>query len=488
MDILVKMYSSNWETYKNFYKRAVKMAFLKDNINVSFKDIHSELIEIPGNTIQKQRHGNTPHSRTLRVYSDGQIKYVIGISNTNFDEDKRIEAEETGSKYKYGVHNYHSNTYLNQGMNKIMDTYLDEKQVNDNVKLYFYLLDTDHSYASNFSNLLNYRKLATIGIDVLNIDDIKKSGWKDIEFDYKEGVDISYSSFNKFLNDMAFVSARNTGNIPAYVKCIEKEVEDKDGNITPLITKYIYVFKGLGAEAYDCFLTMWTLIVLAKKEKKNLEFLFAPEKYNFRLGQEHPRFTQNIPSTVTNVFQRLGITVEYESTDEVLQELEREKNQYEQAKSKGNLRNQELFRNSLRAKGLQTKCYLCGCDVESILEAAHLWGVAEIKKATAHTINKAIKEPAMNGVIDQDSKYAEEIFYKRYMLANSGHNGVWLCSNHHGMFDKHHFVFDSEDGKLLVTTSDQNSINYLDATVKHNCLEASVLTPQTKTFLKYANE
>lgn len=61
------------------------------------------------------------------------------------------------------------------------------------------------------------------------------------------------------------------------------------------------------------------------------------------------------------------------------QQINREINQYEISKLKGTIRNQELFKNNLRKKGIQTKCYLCGCEIESILEAAHLWGVAEIK-------------------------------------------------------------------------------------------------------------
>lgn len=185
------------------------------------------------------------------------------------------------------------------------------------------------------------------------------------------------------------------------------------------------------------------------------------------------------------MFCKIGIDVEYESTDEVLQQLERERSQYEKAKSEGRLRNQELFRNNLRAKGIQTKCYLCGCEVESILQAAHLWGVAQIKKASPHKINQAVRDEAMIDVIDSDSKYANEMFYKRYMLANSGSNGVWLCSNHHGMFDAHHFVFNCETGKVLLTT-DALGESYFKALTKNDTLPKEVLTPQTKAFLKYA--
>lgn len=483
MKIVAKIFSSNWETYKQFYKRAVKLAYKDVGITISTQDIDYELEVIPGDTIQKQRHGSTKHSRTIRVYEDGVVRFVIGITNTNYDEDKRIEAENTSAKYVYGVPNFHSNTYLNQGINKILECYFECKEENADVRMYFYLLDHEQSYCSNLSNILTYRKLATIGFPVLNINEVDFSEWKDLGFYYSEGESIAYTSFNKFCNDMAYVASRNKGNVPAYVKCIESESNEADD--APLIDKYIYTFKGLGAEAYDCFLIMWTLIILAKREHKHLEFLFAPEKYGFRLGQEHPRFTQDIPMTITDLFRKIGIEVEYESTDEVLQQLEREQSQYEKAKSEGRLRNQELFRNNLRAKGIQTKCYLCGCEVESILQAAHLWGVAQIKKASPHKINQAVRDEAMIDVIDSDSKYANEMFYKRYMLANSGSNGVWLCSNHHGMFDAHHFVFNCETGKVLLTT-DALGESYFKALTKNDTLPKEVLTPQTKAFLKYA--
>lgn len=35
MDILVKMYSSNWETYKKYYKKATVLAFAQDGIEIS---------------------------------------------------------------------------------------------------------------------------------------------------------------------------------------------------------------------------------------------------------------------------------------------------------------------------------------------------------------------------------------------------------------------------------------------------------------------
>lgn len=491
------IFTSNWETYKSFYKDAIILAYSKDGENVLAEHIGLKLIKLPGETIQSQRAPSSEHSRTICVYENDVIKYIIGISNTGYDDDKRLEVQTRGGKYKYGNNNYHSNTYLCQGINKIFSLYYTKKKENVNIKLFFYLLDTKPekkmSYVSNFSNILTYRELATIGFEILNIDDVDFSKCSEIGFKYSKGSSIAYTSFNKFLNDMAYISHKSNVNSPAYIKCVEDyDIESEDNNfndqMSSQITKYIYTFKTLGAQSYDCFLAMWTLIVLAERENKKIEFLFASEKYNFRIGQTNAKLTDDFPNSITSLFTLIGIDVHYETSEEVLQQLDREKEQYEIAKSKLILRNQELFRNNLRAKGIATKCCLCGCEVESILQAAHLWGVAQIKSANIEVIDSALKEPSMSDLIDVESGHHNEEFYKRYMLANSGDNGVWLCSNHHGLLDRHYFSFNSDNGTVIIDISKEpEAIEYIENLTPNKQLTDDILTDKTKTFIKYSN-
>lgn len=498
-NIVAQIFSSNWETYKEFYQDAVVMAYAKDSIAVSRDSITYKLVRLAGGTIQSQRSPSSVHSRTISVYEDGTLRYIIGISNTGYDEDKRIEAQTIGGKYKYGNDDWHSNTFLCQGINKIFSLYYTERKKNPHLKLFFYLLDTKgtkkKSYTSNWSNILTYRELATIGFDVLNIEDIDFSDWSKVGFVYTKGGNIAYTSFNKFLNDMAYISHKSHSNSPAYIKCIEdydiaKEATDitEEYSTTNKITKYIYTFKTLGAQSYDCFLAMWTLIKLANKENKKIEFLFSKEKYNWRKGQKNAKLTEDFPSTITTLFALIGIDVHYETSEEVLQQLNREKEQYETAKKNHTLRNQELFRNNIRAKGIQTKCYLCGCEIESILQAAHLWGVAQIKSANRKMIGSALKEPALVDLLDKGAEHYHEDFYRRYMLANSGDNGVWLCSNHHGLFDRHYFCFDSETGTVIIdSTKGPEAVEFIKKLTTTTKLTDDVLTPRTKTFIRISS-
>lgn len=476
MRIEACIYSNNWLTYKSFYKDAIISAYLKEGITISSKDISPNLVDLPGLTIQAQRNPSSEYSRSIMVYEvdlngTKMLKYIIGVSNTGYDEDKRSE----GGKYVYGGDGFHSNTYMCQGINKIIERYYRERVKYPKVKLYFYLLDTkgkkSKSYVNSLSNILVYRLLYTIGFEIININDIDFSKWSQIESKFTH---LKYSSFNKLVNDITFISRKNKRNKPSYIK----SYKDEEGE-----EKYVYTFKVLGANSYDAFLQIWALSILAKRENKKLEFLFAPEIYNFRLGQSNVSMTTDFPGPIKRLLAVIGIDVIYDTSTEIRQQLNREIAQFETAKENKNLRNQEYFKNNLREKGLLVKCCLCGCEVDSILEAAHLWGVAEINSASDDMINEMFE--ICN--IDYDkSIYKDDVFFKKYLLANSGDNGVWLCRNHHGLFDRNHFVFDENNGSLIMQ-SDTDVNEYVDSTSTVKFLPSDILTEETKVFLKYAN-
>lgn len=495
MEIVARIFNCNYETYKKFYKDAIKRAYKKDHVDIEPDKIKVLIEELPGETIQSQRSVEK-HNRSISVFENNKLKYIIGFSNTNFDEDKKKEVEIVGGKYVYGKDGYHSNTYLFQGLNKVFEYYYDAKNSGEDVKLYFYLLDTNTTYANNLSNLMNYRKLATIGFDILNLDEISFKEYEKLGFSMEEAHDdIKYISFNKFANDILYLSKKNIGNVPSYLKCIDenyditKDEVNEDGVHIISTQKYIYTFKTLSAEGYDSFFTMWTLIILAKNENKDLEFLFGTQLYNLNEGEENYKQSTGFTGPVLKLIKKANLDIHYETSEEILHQFEREKNQYEKAKSNNILRNQELFKNNIRQKGIQTKCYLCGCEIEHILEAAHLWGVGNIKNATSEEINTIISKPEMRGLIGNNNEHRNELFYKKYVLANSGDNGVWLCSNHHGLFDSNYYCFDSESGKILIKldASEESKI-FFDLITYNDKLPDEVLTPRTRTFLSKRQE
>lgn len=482
--IKAQVYSCNKLTYKNVYKDVVKRAFLKDGIAIDENNVFLQVIDLSeGGTkeIQQQRSPSGEHCRVIQVTEDDEPLYLIGLSNTNFDEDIRLERMKTCRKNVYGKDNYHANTYIIQGINKIFTRYFELKEKYPKIKLFFYLLDINQSYPHNKFNLFTYRELSTLGFDILNIDQIDFSQFYEYGFRPNSKLtNIAYSSFNKLMNDKLAISARNTGNIPAYLQCVETEAPD--GTITT--EKYIYKFKSLGAQSYDSCITMWTLDKLAKKENKQLEFLLTLEHYGFRKNNSNVKITNDLTKPVKELLSLIGVSIDYETDDEILQERNRMLSAFEKAKKNNDLRNQTLFRNNLRKKGMQTKCAICGCDIENILEAAHIWGVSQIKDENGRTINKVLEIDCMHDLIDFTSPYANDMFYKKYVLANSGDNGIWLCSNHHGMFDDNLFCFDSDYGKIIIRSEDYEKIRQqLLVDEKSIFLSEEVLTEKTKVFL-----
>lgn len=348
----------------------------------------------------------------------------------------------------------------------------------------FYALDLEDSHPHNNTNIMLYRKLATIGFRLLNLDSIQN-------ISSKRKAHMEYPSLNSFVNNILDVSSRNKSNMPAYIKVIDNNfdiLDDEDDNGNNSDEKYIYTFKSLGAQAYDAFLTIWTLVVLARRENKTLEFKFAEEKYNFA-DPEHLKTTTKLMSTIESALQNAGITIEYETTEEVLQQEERERVQYQKAKDNASLRNQELFKNNMRAKGMPTRCRLCGCEVEEILEAAHIWGVSDIKNTRHSEIKKTAAHQDMIELFDEDieSFTQDDDFYLRYKMANSGDNGIWLCKNHHGMFERHFYCFDTKDGKVLINIEkmpDDSPIKeFFDLITIEQQLEKAILTDRTKLFI-----
>lgn len=91
------------------------------------------------------------------------------------------------------------------------------------------------------------------------------------------------------------------------------------------------------------------------------------------------------------------------------------------------LRSASYIYNLLERLG-DKKCALCECDIPQIIQGAHIWPVADIKRENHLT---------------QDEKLA---------LALDGNNGLWLCQNHHKLLDVNILRL-FEDGSVKYKTS-----------------------------------
>ena len=151
MEIKVKIYSCYELTYSRVYKDIVSRLY--PNCDLDDVVLEVEDISNAGNrTIQSQRSLPQYVARTVRVFEDDKLKHIVGMSNTNFDLDKKREKElDPSKKYVYGRKDYHANTYLKQGSPDIFNYYFSEKD--NGVSLSFYLLDINETYPHNLFNI-----------------------------------------------------------------------------------------------------------------------------------------------------------------------------------------------------------------------------------------------------------------------------------------------------------------------------------------------
>ncbi|MCG2181120.1 MAG4270 family putative restriction endonuclease [Staphylococcus epidermidis] len=116
-------------------------------------------------------------------------------------------------------------------------------------------------------------------------------------------------------------------------------------------------------------------------------------------------------------------------------------------KENNSLRSPKFIYNLLEKIGPK-KCMLCSCDIPELIDGAHIWPVAEIKKMTL-SIEKKLE------------------------LATSKENGLWLCKNHHKLYDSNMIRF-NEFGE--VTIVNDKFKRYIDEITTIYNLDENILT------------
>ena len=135
-----------------------------------------------------------------------------------------------------------------------------------------------------------------------------------------------------------------------------------------------------------------------------------------------------LPEPDRNVMTKLGVHLE-----QIDEEITRTMGKGESLRSK-------IFTyNLLRVRGAK-KCAWCDCDVPQIIEGAHIWPVYKIRKSPLDEENKRI-------------------------AATDGNNGIWLCRNHHKLFDEGIVYIDAKSLNLQLKSS-FNGYSYIQKSIK----------------------
>lgn len=288
--------------------------------------------------------------------------------------------------------------------------------------LYFYFLPMNGNYESTYFSFM-YRLMRTAGIKFLNAELFGTN--RAVAF--KSVAELSRE------RDANRNRSKNKRNKPSYITINENGV--------------VQVY----AKTYGANKCVSTLLVMALLRLANGRI----DVYQIREGglKQLPKRSRQALDIVG------GGRVQVISTDMAI-----ERKYF--ATEAGDLRSSQYrspqyMYNLLELRG-KKKCLLCGCDVQEIVQGAHIWGVSQIKNASC--------SPA-----------------KKLEYALDGQNGIWLCANHHKLFDTNTIAFESDGEVVLRDDLERTQKDFIERTTPSMHLPHDVLTERFRFYLSKRN-
>lgn len=197
--------------------------------------------------------------------------------------------------------------------------------------------------------------------------------------------------------------------------------------------------KTYGANKYETSLICYALSVLCKSGQR------------IKLYEVLEGDLKELPEASLNVIKKMG-AIEVIPTDMTL-----EKRIYDGKET--SLRSPRYTYNLFNKLG-NKHCALCNCEIPELIQGAHILPVAAIKRMHSISIEKRLE------------------------FALDGENGLWLCENHHKMFDEGMIFFDNYGSLMLRNDIDKRHINFIDETTKYKVLPPEFLTDKFLWYLE----
>ncbi len=275
--------------------------------------------------------------------------------------------------------------YQVQSIPTALSIYLNEEKFqNKKCNFWFYFLPFDGNNETNYM-IFFYRVMKTIGIKFIN-DDYGLEHTKLIE----------YATVKELINSRNYLRESNSGNQSTYIT--------DEG-------EYYHIYgKTFGANQKETTLLCFAISAITDKPVKLFQIL----------DNDSTQLSEQDKQAIINYSNQDGNTA-----IEVLDDSYQFDNDTSDS-VKDNLRSPQFIFNLLHKFGGEKKCVLCNCKIDRIIQAAHIYPVASIRKRS-------------------DLKFEE-----KFKLAVDADNGIWLCENHHKLFDSNLIWF--EEGKLCISS------------------------------------
>ena len=274
--------------------------------------------------------------------------------------------------------------YQVQSIPTALSIYLKEKLTEEkNCIFYFYFLPFEGNNETNYM-IFFYRVMKTIGIKFINA-----------EYGLEHTILKEYSNVRELIYARNQSRSRNAGNNSTYIT--------DEG-------EYYHIYgKTFGANQKETTLLCFAISAITDKPIKLFQII---DNGSTAISEQDRTAIINYSiQHGTNSIEILDDSYEFDNdvSDTV----------------KDKLRSPQFIYNLLNKFGGEKKCALCECKIDRIIQAAHIYPVASIRK--------------------RDDLEFEE----KFKLAVDEDNGMWLCENHHKLFDSGIIWF--ENGKLVIS-------------------------------------
>ena len=307
------------------------------------------------------------------------------------------------------------NAFILQNFPSAYQHYLEEKNPKKLFEYYIRDFSTSHPPFAIFS----YKLLLTGEIKILNLDKVRVSE-NAILFDYTT----PFNDYKQMRTYRLSLSKRNSSNNST-------TFEENDDEIS------VYG-KSYGANGRET-----TAICLALSRLvpgKNIKL--------YNVNETDKNHLADIDPANRYILENIGIELnddrmDFESNDEKVI-----------AK-----RNTRLFHYNLLQKYKEKKCYLCGCDIEKVIQGAHIYSSTDILHSSLS------EEEKTKQIVDAD-------------------NGIWLCANHHLLFD-YLLIYFKEKYLYASDTLNKNQIEYIKNSITQGYFFNDEKIPKGENFLGF---
>lgn len=110
------------------------------------------------------------------------------------------------------------------------------------------------------------------------------------------------------------------------------------------------------------------------------------------------------------------------------------------------------------------RCALCGCEIPEIIQGAHIWSVSQISRSVD---------------LDDETKFEHAV---------SGHNGLWLCQNHHKLFDSNIILLDNDGNVRIKNNLVADDVDFIRSTTFYTSIDSRFMSDDFRSYLARRNE